>query len=216
MSFVMQRKTGNEPKAKAGKIREREVRLETQGIVGSSTQETTVNPVLAGILHRAAGDQTGSHDANRTSAHLAEGNQPQHSQQALARVAVGRGIRHSFALPKTNDAPVLPQSNTVATPNPLISESPVEASLSALQNNFRNSLQDLMAGSSSAEQEDSQMMTNEFTSSLNLYIPGSLRRDDSLVDLAMIPMIEGESQSSTNASTGFSFVDFPWQDPNGP
>merc|ERR1719394_585217 len=44
------------------------------------------------------------------------------------------------------------------------------------------------------------------------YVPGSLHRDDSLVDLAMIPIIADGTTTESNgdASSGFSFVDFPF------
>ena len=44
------------------------------------------------------------------------------------------------------------------------------------------------------------------------YVPGSLHRDDSLVDLAMIPLVGDGTVNESNAATssGFSFVDFPF------
>lgn len=203
MFIVSQRKTGNEPKAKAGKIRTRENRTETLGVAGSRNVESTVNPVLADILYRSASDQPNSN---------ATATQPPGvslSQQDLARVAVGRGIRHSFTVQKTVSSTSVPPLPT-ATPNPLLPQPGQTSALSALQNNFRNSLQDFM----SDETTGAELTSNsEASSSLIQYTPGSLRRDDSLVDLAMIPIFE---DGAANPYNGYTFVDFPWQDPNAP
>ena len=53
--------------------------------------------------------------------------------------------------------------------------------------------------------------TNETTGRVS-YVPGSLHRDDSLVDLAMIPIVGDGTITDSNAATssGFSFVDFPF------
>jgi hypothetical protein len=197
---LVQRKTGNEPKVKAGSKRERDDASETLTSSGGTSQ---VNPVLAGILYRSTSDQV---------LDLVQppnvGNQPQHTQQALARVAVGKGIRHGFTLPQTKKSSILPQEITPRTSNPLAAESPVEASLSALTNNFRNSL----GGIETATDQDRSQ--DQAIARMAAYIPGSLSRDDSLVDLAMIPMVEEGDQSTPATSTGpFTFVDFPWQDP---
>jgi hypothetical protein len=88
----------------------------------------------------------------------------------------------------------------------------VEASLSALKNNFQNSLE--------AAQEQTMMSTeNSDDAPATIgYVPGSMRRDDSLVDLAMIPLVDegNEEVDFFSSSAGLSFIDFPWQDPNAP
>jgi hypothetical protein len=196
----LQRKTGNEPKVKAGTKRRRDDASETPTSSGGTSQ---VNPVLAGILYRSTSDQVLDH------VQPSGGNQPQHTQQALARVAVGKGIRHGFTLPQTKNSSILPQEKTPRISNPSAAESPVEASLSALTNNFRNSLEGL---TTPTDQDRSQ---DRAIARMAAYIPGSLSRDDSLVDLAMIPMVEEGDQSIPVPSTGpYTFVDFPWQDPS--
>jgi hypothetical protein len=196
---LVQRKTGNEPKVKAGTKRDRDDASETLASSGGTSQ---VNPVLAGILYRSTSDQV--LDLVQPSV----ANQPQHTQQALARVAVGKGIRHGFTLPQTKNSSILPQEITPRTPNPSAAESPVEASLSALTNNFRNSLGGIAAATDQDRSQDRAIAR------MAAYIPGSLSRDDSLVDLAMIPMVEEGDQTTPAPSTGpFTFVDFPWQDP---
>jgi hypothetical protein len=189
----LQRKTGNEPKVKAGTKRERDDESETLTSAGGTSQ---VNPVLAGILYRSTSDQVLDLVQPNSG-----GNQTQHTQQALARVAVGKGIRHGFTLPQSKNSSIMP-------PPSAASESPVEASLSALTNNFRNSLGGITTASDQDRSQDRAIAR------MAAYIPGSLSRDDSLVDLAMIPMIEEGDQSIAATSTGpYTFVDFPWQDP---
>jgi hypothetical protein len=157
------------------------------------------------------------------------------SQKALARVAVGRGVRHGF-VPQQNGGADSSTANPNTSKSPsLVAPSPVQASLNALTNNYRNSLNELQttadqdvsnnstshtqnacfAGGSGQQYAPHHANTASTSSSTNLgFIPGSLRRDDSLVDLAMIPLADdGEAMSSAAASTGFSFVDFPF-DPN--
>merc|ERR1712232_882913 len=129
-----------------------------------------------------------------------------HSQQALARVAVGKGIRHNFSLPK-KDSSILPSKSPVETKsNTSVSQTPVQAGLSALTSNFQNSLQK----STETSQQKTDISEQPSLTSLS-YVPGSLRRDDSLVDLAMIPMVENtSSQTDANLDTGLTFIDFPW------
>jgi hypothetical protein len=181
--------------------------------VATGAQEAAVNPVLANILYRSANDSTTALDASRTSAQAAGENPPQRSQQALARVAVGKGIRHSFTMKKPAPLPG-------RTTNVPISDSPVEASLSALKSNFKNSLQDIDEASvkdidAASDITAAQVLSRTEPSAISEYIPGSMRRDDSLVDLAMIPLVEdGGTQEHLDTSMGLTFIDFPWQDPN--
>jgi len=206
--LLIKRKTGNEPKAKGGKKRERGDGLETQGSAKHATHDTPVNPVLAGILYKSASESAGSLHTSTVASPRSK-----QSQQALARVAVGKGIRHSFSMPQSKDSVAV---RPTATPNPLTAGSPVQDSLSQLQSNYKNSLQDLAAQEKSTALPDSTVSSRQPSSSLNPYVPGSMRRDDSLVDLAMIPMIDGGTQENMFASNGLTFVDFPWQDPNAP
>jgi hypothetical protein len=69
-----------------------------------------------------------------------------------------------------------------------------------------------MPGNTISNQVDSYVGGQGSLAAPNLgYIPGSLRRDDSLVDLAMIPIAEeGVETDEADHSTGFAFVDFPF------
>jgi hypothetical protein len=140
------------------------------------------------------------------------------SQKALARVAVGKGVRHGFVPNRNNAAASVIQSTS--QPPTVVVPSPVQASLNALTNNYRNSLNELQNAVPGGFSGDTQAVTtscnggDEGSSNYLAYVPGSLRRDDSLVDLAMIPLAEdGTETNAVVESSGFSFVDFPF-DPN--
>ena len=189
-SSIRQRKTGNEPKSKSAEKKQK------------AGEATSVDPVLAGILNRSSGDSTTTsvNQPNRV-------NQPQHSQQAIARVAVGRGIRHSFTLPQSDSASMPSKVVSETNLNQASSQSPVQAGLSALTSNFKSSLQDF-----SGPSKDPKGKTGGVPALT--YVPGSLRRDDSLVDLAMIPMNDGgDTENKQSDASGLAFIDFPW-DPN--
>lgn len=85
----------------------------------------------------------------------------------------------------------------------------VQAGLSALTNNFKSSLE-AAHGEPAVSNEDS----GDDAYPLAGYVPGSMRRDDSLVDLAMIPVADDESPSDYIPPSGLTFIDFPWQDPS--
>lgn len=230
-SHVTQRKHGTEPKCalQGGKKRDRDMEggedSNPEEGARSSAQEpvssSSVNPVLAGILYRSA--------STENTAALPRSLAPEQSQKALARVAVGKGIRHGF-IPQLQPA-TSSINRTATTSSPqVVVPSPVQASLNALTNNFKNSLQGLQSSEQqqvTIESDCNQLPTDNISdqvvgsyqsgSSSTLtaqnigYIPGSLRRDDSLVDLAMIPIVENGMEGADAAcSTGFSFVDFPF------
>lgn len=157
-----------------------------------------------------------------TTAPLSNGHHPPNqSQQEIARVAVGRGIRHSFSHPNARKPAPLPprpmpsaQGGSNHEPTQLAggARAPVvQASLSALKSNFQNSLESLEASEGNKANSDD-------TATPMSYVPGSMRRDDSLVDLAMIPLVdEGDQEVDFfSSSADLSFIDFPWQDPNAP
>ena len=194
--------------------------------MSSASQGPSVNPVLANILFRATGSETSNPPVSASISNGQTSSNP--SQQDIARVAVGRGIRHSFSHPSARKpAPLPPRpvpsaqsgptGRTVAEPSDSVVPV-VQASLSALKSNFQNSLDAALgqAANSTEKSDDTTFLTS--------YVPGSLRRDDSLVDLAMIPLVdEGNYEADLFSSTGglsstagFSFIDFPWQDPNPP
>ncbi len=85
----------------------------------------------------------------------------------------------------------------------------VQAGLSALTNNFKSSLE-----AAQGEQTSVNADSGDDSYPLASYVPGSMRRDDSLVDLAMIPVADDDAPSDYMASSGLTFIDFPWQDPS--
>mmetsp|Transcript_16758 Transcript_16758/g.40855 ORF Transcript_16758/g.40855 Transcript_16758/m.40855 type:complete len:402 (-) Transcript_16758:215-1420(-) len=195
----IKRKTGNELKSKnvekkggGGRI----VVYGTKSIAGGT--QTAVSP-----FHHA-GDSTASQAAT--------GRAPQHTQQAIARVAVGKGIRHGFSLPgQPKESRPLPA--TVSSTSAL-APTPVQSNLSALQTNYQTSLQQ---DTNHSTNPTPKPVTITATASGGLaYVPGSLRRDDSLVDLAMIPLVDpssmtnDEPQGTGTAGNSMPFIDFPW------
>eukprot|EP00980_Cylindrotheca_fusiformis_P028439 scaffold22599_cov139-Cylindrotheca_fusiformis.AAC.30 len=198
----IKRKTGNEPKSKT--VDRRRTTNASGAPEGHSLRiDSGADPSLSANFH-ASGSSANAGDNRAT--------QPQHSQQALARVAVGKGIRHGFSLPRKDSSASAstlsrtPESGAVNTPTP------EEAGLSALQHNFKNSFhQDNDFSERSLSQDHQPALNNGHPSTSSLtYVPGSLRRDDSLVDLAMIPLTEGDSEDQMSSSGGLSFIDFPW------
>ena len=149
-----------------------------------------------------------------------------------ARVAVGKGVRHGFVPHQTKHRQKTIDSSSQALATQHVSTTrvvptPVEASLNALTQNFNQSMHDTVDNSAAMEGNPasvaSHLDVNQYqlpapaavsTGSMGrvAYVPGSLHRDNSLVDLAMIPMIGDGTGSDTNvaSSTGFSFVDFPF------
>jgi len=176
-----------------------------------------VNPVLAGILYRSSGENSGGSNTNTTSTSL------QRSQKAIARVAVGKGVRHGYVPHQTQNhhknidpSPQVLGAHSVSTNH--VDPSPVQASLNALTQNFNQSMHEAKPSVVPSQQDVNQYQVpassavSTATTGRVSYVPGSLHRDDSLVDLAMIPIIDDGNQPESNAasSTGFSFVDFPF------
>lgn len=185
-----------------------------------------VNPVLAGILHKSGsgglkgvvGSSTNGND-HQTSVSARAVNP---SQRDIARVAVGRGIRHGITKSQIQDQPrataLQSSGGSLAhstSGSQAVGSSPVQVGLDALTSNFRNSLNDLQQAAGNSHGQISQQPLSGLASSRNRgYVPGSLRRDDSLVDLAMIPTLDetGDDNNPSGArnSNGFDFVDFPF------
>lgn len=187
---------------------------------GNDSDTAPVNPVLASILYSSSDQQfptTHPREQNQTNTSSIP-IQPQTQQQALAQVAVGRGIRHGYTVQKaTGDSN--PRQVVAIAPAPIATKSPVEASLSALQNNYHNSLQNLSR--LDAEENAQGHLQYLRSSSMSLsnttpFIPGSLSRDDSLVDLAMIPQFDETEPipGLPEGSNALTFVDFPWMESN--
>jgi hypothetical protein len=120
----------------------------------------------------------------------------------LARQAVGRGVRHnvtSSTVPYPNSSSTSfrrPATKLSAMPPPQATSS-VDQSLSELENNYRSSL--TPATTLSSNQEDPN---DEF-------FGGFLSRNSSLVDLAMIPPVDGNYNDYPLGAETFNFVDFP-------
>ena len=174
----------------------------------------TINPVLAGILHRSTSKADGDnrealkvaavgkgikHELNGFHKNPAGAGAPiNNSHMALARSVVGKGIRHgyssvaaSIAKSSANTVSVV-ATEAVVTPNFTFQEPDqlgmdMQSSLSELSNNFKNSLRDGQQGF------------------------GMLSRDSSLVDLAMLDSVEPTPVSEMKGTSDhfMPFVDFP-------
>lgn len=203
---------------------------------GGTAVVPQVNAVLAGILQRSS---SGPDMKNPKMPKLASGKGIKHqlngylkgpvalataapapsngSHIALAQRAVGKGIRHNFSCgPQQAITPVVkqPAAPVIAAPDPTTPpftfQDPyqlgmdIQNNLSELSNNFKNSLKDDAA----PEAEEPGGF-------------GMLSRNSSLVDLAMLDMVEPTPVSeliSTCDPVLMSFVDFPHNDlePLGP
>mmetsp|Transcript_6272 Transcript_6272/g.8160 ORF Transcript_6272/g.8160 Transcript_6272/m.8160 type:complete len:495 (-) Transcript_6272:119-1603(-) len=199
-----------------------------------SSSSAQVNPVLAGILQRS------SLAANPT---VPQGNasaigNPHSSHQAVAQAAVGRGIRHGYSAhfsgqQRLSSSSVMqagnPENAATSTTNATFSSSSnndAEASrsvptnpLSQLVSNYQNTLNDMSSVYALTEGTDptplDQMRDTPFA--------GFLSREDSLIDLAMIPILDNNADHSSYAEApssagahddndddgGFNFIDFP-------
>lgn len=237
--LLIKRKQGNEPKTKTGgKKRDRSGKeAKVRSSATSKTACDPVNPVLAGILYRSSADTTTISTNNTNNSTL------QQSQKAIARVAVGKGVRHGFVpqqtksrLKNADSSSRVPGCQHVSSTHTTLT--PVQASLNALTQNFNQSMHETIDSSVDMKSEPVAVASHQDTNQYQLsapaslpagttgrvsYVPGSLHRDDSLVDLAMIPIIgDGTTtESIVDASSAFSFVDFPFdsnifsnEDPN--
>lgn len=201
----LQRKQGNEPKAKNGKNGKKRDR--------DQAKTHTKTPHSAGAAAHY-GSQAVADAAYSTSNNGASNITVDQSQKALARVAVGKGIRHGYVPRQTGQqsraAPAVASGKSAS----VVAPSPVQASLNALTNNYRNSLNELQSAGTSENASNTATgagSSAQAGATALSYVPGSLSRDDSLVDLAMIPFAEeGTGTSDAAASSGFSFVDFPF------
>lgn len=145
------------------------------------------------------------------------------SQQAIAQSAVGRGIRHSFSGASTAAATAAAAAAAERQPAPGAPTEPtaqfliptrVEDSLSQLASNYQNSLVDLPTyPEQPVSNAQPQAVPGPLTSqapeaSYRDPFPSLLSRNSSLVDLAMIPSLEGDGDGVPTIP-GMSFVDFP-------
>jgi hypothetical protein len=146
------------------------------------------------------------------------------AHQALARTAVGRGIRHGYSLNAGSHPGSQPgrlaQNNNASQGNVAAAPAPFEFpdqmpsandSLSQLTSNYRNSLNDMSA--QSLENDDETMPTplDQMRDPNAAGFGGFLlSRNSSLVDLAMIPNVDDPDDQQTDfRSFGMNFVDFP-------
>lgn len=216
MSSIFQRKQGNEPKAKTGgKKRDRSgKRGEYTTSRGSSDKKSSndaINPVLAGILYQSSSYSAMASSNATNNDNVRHGYVPQQNHQTLLKTC-------------DSSSNILASTNVSARS---VAPSPVQASLNALTQNFNQSLHEtqdnpdrtteINHGSIPRHQQDvshyaTQLPAASTTAAPTAYVPGSLRRDDSLVDLAMIPPIgDGvTNESNVATSSGLSFVDFPF------
>ena len=177
----------------------------------SSEDNSVASPVLAGIVHRSNKPQTTTTTASAPVASArpdtsASGD----SYKAVAKSAVGRGIRHNFTSRLSTVTSAAAARPDEATSQYKAQTDLSQDSLTQLATNYRNSLIDYHEEDAIAEdfQFDadptplSQMQGDETTSS-----SGFFSRDPSLLELAMIPGVE--EGGGEELATGFNFVDFP-------
>lgn len=199
-----------------------------------SEDATAVNPVLAGIYNRSSRAQkkqapsaSAGHVAGQalaTTARAALGTTVSNTStetwgvlgahQALARRAVGKGIRHGFGGPAVAVPP-----QTATTTAKLPPSSSAADTLSALASNYQNSLLNSNNDNEGLESDDDPTPLSQMQGRSGTYYDtpaaysGFLSRNSSLVDLAMIaPVDEGLDDFLTetaDAARGFGFVDFP-------
>lgn len=191
-----------------------------------------VNPVLAGILQRnrhskssaptatlAIGKGGVKHQLNgylkkpvsSQSTHLPAAS----DHKALARAAAGKGVRHGYV---AATLPVPPAAGTESSSEgatgalasvpsmsfqdiPQLGNVDIQASLSELTNNYRNSLGEAAPGG--------QEQANSLEGSI-----GFLSRESSLLNLAMLPMIDSVEPTPVSElqNSMMPFVDFPNQE----
>lgn len=227
--FIMQRKTSVSMSASA---KDKEKKKEPSNAAGKpssrkvSGDSTGVNPVLAGILQRSHSMPVSSTSAATSSAvsstERTASTEPGDSYKAVAKSAVGRGIRHRFMSQGSFSA-----SSVASAPQPGTSKSvdqshkdTNEDNLSQLATNYRNSLNSFQAQENTEQDltydEDPNVLSEEFNYDADPTPLSQLRADSSaslfghdpsLLELAMIPEVEeGDGNDSSNV---FNFVDFP-------
>ena len=141
------------------------------------------------------------------------------TQQALARRAVGRGVRHGFASSSaTTSSNLTTRSASSSIKTSLGAGAAVKFfepsktdNLSQLAINYRNVLNEERSSGSQGQDETDPTPLSEMRGQNNLdFFDGFLSRNSSLVDLAMIaPVDDDEPGLSDLVNDGFGFVDFP-------
>ena len=155
----------------------------TTAIAGPGERAVAVNPTIKAVVCAVAPLQ------------------PIGAHEALARRAVGRGIRHSFG--------GVSQLQPTATPA-LAASSSVADSLSELANNYKKSLQD---DTEVAVSDDDPTPLSQMQGPPDYYnsssFSGFLSHSSSLVDLAMIAPVEDALENPSTTAREFGFDDFP-------
>lgn len=190
--------------------------------VTSDKSTAQANPVLVGILQRSS-----------MSGGSASAEQPVTSAyQAVAQAAVGRGIRHGYSGVASVLPPRLPSSKSASTEHSTSASKTqsefgiVNNPLSQLVTNYQNTLNDMSDDNNmSADHNysnETEMDPTPINQMTEVPFAGFLSREDSLIDLAMIPIpdngvdnpagnlmnppMEGSAGSEED---GFNFIDFP-------
>jgi len=219
----------------------------------------SVNPVLADILYRNRAGGVGTAGSHLEPIQPAVAGRPQHitsaaatkpgeslssdPHRALARSAIGRGVRHNFggssatihsggaqssnASASSRSVPTevvwaAEKGSGASTNNhdegfkdPMMSCFDPHESLSQLESNFRNSLNDLRGADDlpkDAEPTPLNEMRSDSLTDLGGQVGHFLPPNSSLIDLAMIPSVEDSLPPASHtdpANFGLCFVDFP-------
>lgn len=174
-----------------------------------------VNPALVSILHKQTASQQVSKQSPAASAGASMGTastsgiKEGSSHVALAKAAVGKGIRHSFTV--SSVAKAQPRSDADVQRTESAQRSSVSSSnLAQLEDAYQSSLNDV--GYDKLEDPTPLSEMCQDGSATEPFF-GFLSRNSSLVDLAMIPGVEAESPSkardSSQSGESLSFIDFP-------
>ena len=180
----------------------------------------TINPVLAGILHRATSKADGD---NRDAPKVAPGKGIKHefngfhknpagagapsnnSHMALARSVVGKGIRHGYSSAAASFAKSSASAVTVVA-----TEATATATATATPNFTFQEPDQLGMDMQSSLSELSNNFKNSLRDGQQSF--GMLSRDSSLVDLAMLDSVEPTPVSEMKGTSDhhfMQFVDFP-------
>eukprot|EP00536_Pseudo-nitzschia_multiseries_P008449 jgi/Psemu1/257253/estExt_Genewise1Plus.C_2140049 len=162
--LLIKRKQGNEVKTKSGgKKRARGGKEEKpESAVSNTVSGDTVNPVLAGILYRS----TSTSDIALSAAGSSSTNTLQQSQKAIARVAVGKGVRHGYVPQQPKNTLKTPDSSNALYTQQVqgttgLSSSPLEADLNALTQNFNQSMHDTIPNTNEVQGNTAAVHTHQ-------------------------------------------------------
>lgn len=209
LSTALQRKSGSDPPENPSK-KKRDVVSKTI----LKDEIPPINPVLAGIYSRSSDFQRKPLPARTVSGRTivlapemepavsgaTTSGAPLSTHQALARQAVGRGIRHELGRPKEVPSSIKQPTFPTAT-----------GSLTELASNYHSSLFSTTANDVGECNDNDPTPLSQMEDRPGLFsevYSGFLSRNSSLVDLAMIaPVDDGPEPMQSNHE--FGFVDFP-------